>query len=104
VQAEGQPLGGGEGVEHDHQRAPDRVGVLGLRGRVGHQVVGYAGRLRAETLAPGGSRAQLSRQIRETTVVSQAGRLSTSETSLRSSRSQVSWTASSASCTDPSSR
>jgi len=55
VQAEGQPLGGGEGVEHDHQGAPDRVGVLGLCRRVGLPGVGYAGRLDAEFLASGGS-------------------------------------------------
>ena len=35
VQHEGEALGGGERVEDDEQREPDRVGQLGLVGRVG---------------------------------------------------------------------
>jgi hypothetical protein len=44
------------------------------------------------------------RLTRATTVVSQPARLSTASTSVRLSRSQVSWTASSASVDDPSIR
>jgi hypothetical protein len=43
-------------------------------------------------------------EMRATTVVSQARRFSISLVSLRLSRSQASWTASSASLTDPSIR
>ncbi len=46
----------------------------------------------------------MSRQIRPTTVVSQAARLFTCEASERLSLSQVSWTASSASLSEPSMR
>jgi hypothetical protein len=46
----------------------------------------------------------VSRQIRETTVRSQPARFFTSSASIRASRSQVSWTASSASPSDPSMR
>ena len=61
VQDEGEALGGGQRLEHDEQGEPDRVGQLGLVGRVG-VLAGADDRLgqrRAhEVLAPRAARAQ----------------------------------------------
>jgi hypothetical protein len=107
VEDEGEPLGGSERVEDDEQRQPDRVGeqrlllgvdaVLGADDRVGH--------VRAERLlGPGARDLMVFRHTRATIVVSQPRRFSMPPLSARLTRSQVSWTASSASLSEPSIR
>ena len=93
VQDEGQTLGRRQGVEHDQQRQPDRVGEQRLVRRIDrigarHDRIGH--------VQPSGSSRRdlrVRRVLSETramTVVSQAPRFSTSVVSERLSRSQVS--------------
>ena len=98
---------GAERLEHHQQREPDRVGqqrlVLGV-GPVG-AVDDRLGHARAERLLRRVSRERsMFRETRPTTVVSQPPRFSTVAASVRFSRSHASWTASSASLSEPSIR
>ena len=107
VEHEGDALGRGQRVEHDEQREADRVPeqrlLLGVHPVLSAQDrVGMCG-------SRGASRRVLRdrrmfRQTRATTVVSQARRFSISFASVRLSRIQVSWIASSASLSEPSMR
>jgi len=107
VQHEREPLGRGQRLEHHQQREPHRVGQYGLLFRVGP--VRRAGELLGEVRVEGSSRRDarersMSSDTRATTVVSQPPRFCTPLASARLSRSQASWTASSASLTEPSIR
>jgi len=104
VQHEREPLGGCQGVE-DHERETDRVGQQRL----------LLGSIPSPGFGPGtcSSRGCSRRDLREcsmfrhtraTTVVSQPPMFSTPLASERVSRSQASWTASSASAREPSIR
>ena len=107
VQHEGETLGRRQPLEHDVQGALDRVGELGLELRVALARAVDGGVVRDVLGELDASRRlvrdrSMSRHTRLTTVVSQPPRLLMP--SVRCSRSQVSWTASSASWVFPSIR
>ena len=107
MQHEREPLGGIQRLEHHEQRQADRVGqqrlVLGIdpvRGlTIGSGTCGPSGSSRRDL-----RERSMSRHTRATTVVSHPPRFSTPLVSDRLRRSQASWTASSASLSEPSIR
>jgi hypothetical protein len=107
VQDEREPLGGIERLEHHHQRETHRVGqqrlLLGVAPiRDTHNRIGDMDTERLLTTSLTGC--SWLRHTRATTVVSHPPRFSMFFPSERLSRSQTSWTASSASFIDPSIR
>ena len=105
VQDEGQPLGGRQRLEHDQQRQGDGVGQLGLvRGVAGgdDDRIGHVGLQRL--LAPGPAGAQhVQAHARQHRRQPRAEVLDSVRVAA-AKRSQVSWTASSASLSEPSIR
>lgn len=107
MQDEGRPIGGRERVEHHEHGLADRVGRHRLLLRVDS---GLVPRDRVGQIASQESSRRVPRErsmlsdTRPTTAVSQPPRFSTSRVSVPVSRSQVSWTASSASLKEPSIR
>ena len=107
VQHEREPLGRAERLEHDEQRKADGVGEQCL-------LLGVASSSRLTigcgTCVPSGCSRRdvrersMSSETRATTVVSHPPRFSTLDVSDRLRRSHASWTASSASLTEPSIR
>ena len=98
-----------EGVEHHEQREADRIGQQRLVLRDRSRLLDRDDRLRQPAagvvLAPRAARAQHVQATRgPTTAVSQAGRFAIASGSERLRRSQDSWTASSASLSEPSMR
>ena len=114
VQHEGEPLGGSQGLQNDQQRQTDRVGqqrfLLGVASISRPPTRPMRLTVRSGTCASSGSSRRdvrersMSRQTRPTTVVSHPPRFSTLLVSARLRRSQDSWTASSASLSEPSMR
>ena len=101
VQHEGDPFGGREQVEHDEQGGPDRVGherarASGSMSSATPRSARAGGRRPAPRAMTCATRS-LSKQTRATIVVSHPAKFSTPFASARSTRSHVSWTASSAS-------
>ena len=108
VEDEGQPLRRRQRLEHDEQRQPDRVGderlVLGVDAvRAVDDRIGEMVGERLLATCDVRDRSTFS-ETRPTTVVSQPPRFSIAAASVRLSRSHVSWTASSASLSEPSIR
>lgn len=105
-----QPFGGNQFLQDDLERKADRVGQQGVLLGIGAGADDGVGQVRLERLFPAcreraSSRERsMSRHSRLVIVVSHPARFSTSPAPLRLSRSQVSWTASSASDSEPSIR
>ena len=107
MEHEREPLRRGQGVEHDEEGEADRVGqqrlLLGLERPLGAD--DGIGEVHVEGfLAPTLRDRSMFRQTRATIVVSHPPRFSTSLAPARLTRSQASWTASSASVSEPSIR
>ena len=108
VQHEREPLGGSQRFEHHEQRETDRVGQQGFM--LGGSPVSRGSTTGSGTCASRGSSRRdlrersISRHTRATTVVSHPPRFSMPPVSERLRRSQASWTASSASLSEPSIR
>ena len=107
VEHEREPLRRGQGVEHDEQGEPDRVGQqrLLLRLELPSGLMTGSGRCTPKDSSRRVLRDRsMFRQTRATIVVNHPPRFSTSLAPARLRRSQASWTASSASVSEPSIR
>ena len=107
VQHKRQPLGGTQRIQHHEQREPDRVGNqrLLLGPALSSRLTTGSGACTSESRSRRARRARsMFKHTRPTMVVSQACTFSTLRGSWPRIRSHASWSASSASLTDPSMR